>query len=415
MADGNSTGPANTGASRAIPTVIQPGSFETVLSDDAVNLQLMNNHVIQRFVEEYADAVAPPQRIIDNITRGVQDDIEFLQSSSPEQVNFTANRQNNLRADRHDAETVRRLNNAREEIAQAETAMEEGVFAELQRVNDAFFEISTKLLNPTNTTATAIRAQIAEVDAQVATLESELAALRQVKNQNGDNPTFTPDNLTRIEGLIQDLDGTGVAPPQTFIDGGPGGPEYDSWREYYAGQVFFNNQQRGLRAVDNKIEELTNRMDDLADQYPEPYKNYQKLLGGNSLSEQRTDWWAIARNAAWIIAEEAAWIAAGVIIAPITGGIGTALLASARMAKRAGAIGKLVAAGIGGTVRLATWFARLEARVQEGAFRIFRRAWDRVRGRQPVRRGPDAGNGNGDGPTPRTTRCQGVVCPAGLR
>jgi len=174
--------------------------------------------------------------------------------------------------------------------------------------------------------------------------------------------------------------------------------------------VFFNRMHRGLRAVENKTQEIHARMSQLADSYPSAYKDYQSLLGGYSLAERRTDWWAIAQSAAWIIAEEAAWVAAGVILAPVTAGVGTAILVSARMARRAGAVGRLVAAGIGAGVNVARWFARLEDRIQDAAFNTFKRAWDRVRGRAPVRRGDPGGQVQGQGDAPTTRRCAGVVC-----
>jgi len=405
----NSTSPAIAEPVTPVTSVVQAGAFADHLDDDQVNLQLMNNHVIKRLIQDYNDASASDHRLIEGITEGVQEQIEWTQDAVDNgfQVPDTPF------DERNDAANVRQINDARARIAALEEELEDAIKVQLQIVDDAVHRLATDDLNARNSTAAMIRNEISDIDAQISGLGEQAAALGRIQDRfQSSGATFNSrtEDFSRLNPLIAALEEASIPPAEGRIDGGPSRGSYESWDDYFRNQNIFGRVVNGVDAVDIKLQEIKDQMDALADRYPAPYKTYQRLIGGQALSEESIDWWKIATQVGWFILEEAAWTAAAFVVAPITGGIGTALIVSARMARRAGAIGAMVAAGINGGMRLARWYARLEDRVQTAAFNVFKRAWARVRGRTVPRQGRDAGQVNGNGDDPNSPSCVIGAC-----
>lgn len=415
MVTGNSQGDPIGEPAPGADSVITAGSFPSHLDDDQIMLQLMNNHVIQEVAERYQEAVRRPQRTIDSITEGVQSEIAYSQDlldrDAPQDESLVSGARL-ARLNRADETAVRRLNDARDDVTALRDAMDEAIVTELQVVSDTFSSLS-QVLNAQNSTSANIRNRIAEIDAQIDGLAEQAHAVAQIRERYSNQPmTFNArtEDYSRVAGMVADLDGSGVAPPDGHIRGGPSFTQFETWDDYIRNQNVFGSIVNAMDALDLKSVELRDRMTELADQYPDVYKQYLRLLNGKSVSEQTTDWWKIATTALWIVAEEAAWFAAGAILAPVTGGIGTAIIVSARMARRAGQVGRMVSSGIMAGVNVARWWSRLEDRVANAVLTSFGRAWSKVKTGVWPRRGDPGGNVNGNGRASTTPRCRNGVC-----
>lgn len=381
MGEGESTGPANTPLVSPAETVVQEGRFAEVLTDDQVMLQLMNNHVIQDAIEAYNDTM-----------RGLNAGLFHPMAT-------TRSGRNLPRSQRTQEAIAARRAAAQNAAARASDGVEELIFIQLQEVSDKFAELA-QLMNGPNETSVGIRNDIALVDARVAALEAELAAFMPVMLEA--ERLSNSARMDFVAGSLAGLDGAGVVRDNIGGPWAPPGGRTWSQLEQLPNHAWFELQ--------TKRDGLYRRIQELAEEYPPEYQLYNRLLNGYAETDRGIDWWAIAKTAGRWILEEAAWVAAGIILAPVTAGVGTALIASARVAHRAGQIGRLVAAGIAGGINIARWYARLEDKVQGWALNAFKNAWARVRGRpnvQPIRPGSQV---EGNGPAPRSATCAGVTC-----
>lgn len=395
MADGQSTGPATTPPVTPAESVVQPGSFDLYLSSEIETLHLANNHKIKDLVDRYNEAVAPSLEILEN--QYALPDHERV--GGP--MNFDSP---DISPEAIDA----RRANAEVAAAQLSDQLESDIERELQNVADAVYELAT-LMNGSNSTAQGIRDDINRIDAEVTALEAELAVvtpkiveLRQTYRNSG------PEAATGfLAETFQAFDAAGIVPPsisQPTMGNPLNSIDVGSW-SYYLGLPV-----RGLEALEVKAAELEAQIEHLGNQYPDVYKNYTKLLNGFSLSERSIDWWKIGSTvASWAISE-AIWIAAGFALAPLTGGIATALIASTRMVSRAGKIGAHVAAGLTASGRAIVWLYNLPDRVTDFAINAFKNAWGRVRARVAASRGQPASQVNGRGQEPDAPTCPIGAC-----
>lgn len=129
-----------------------------------------------------------------------------------------------------------------------------------------------------------------------------------------------------------------------------------------------------------------------------------------------------------MIATEAAWIAVGAVAGALTMGIGSAIVASARMARFASSVGKAVggfrsaamSTRVGratlsvtkDVIRLANWMNSIPDRILLSAYGRFGNAVDRLRRRRPryIRQGPNGGEIHGRGPGVAGRNCAIGVC-----
>lgn len=414
MADGQSRGPASTPPVTPAESVVQVEPFPNELDDDQINLHLMNNHRIRSVVEAYNENVAGTlnrirnlesrrQAISDRYNEIISSGETVLETRSGTQADAIRARIDAYRAERDDAWSRYddRISSEQATVKTASDEVEEAIEEILQDVNDRFFDLANNQLNASSSTSVQIRADIAAIDAQITSLERQKQVVQAV---NEHLPSTTPrivpaGDASPAQPLIDILESEEVPPPRTSPGLSVLTPS--NWTD-----VFFdpNSRVNVHAALEGKLQEIDLDINQAAQLYPDEYKKYQKLLGGFWIEDAPIDWWGIASDTMWFILEEAFWVGAGLALAPITGGIGTAILVSARMAKRAGQIGNLVSRAIMAGVRVARWYARLEDRVQTFVFNAFQNAWRRVRARVLARRGRPASQVNGsrqdvDGPT----------------
>lgn len=394
MGTGESTSPTvNTLTVSPVASVVQPGSFDLYLSSEIETLHLANNHRIKDLVERYNAAVAPSLEVLES------------QYALPDHVRVGGAMNFDSPDTSSEAIDARRAS-VEATAAQLSDQLEKDIERELQTVADAFYELAT-LMNGSNSTAQGIRDDINRIDAEVTLLEAELAVvtpkiveLRQTYRNSG--PEAAAGFLAET---FQAFDAAGISPPsisQPTMGNPLNSIDVGSWN-YYLGQPV-----RGLEALEDKANELEAQIEHLGNEYPDVYKNYTKLLNGFSLSERSIDWWKIGSTVASWALEEAIWIAAGIVLAPVTGGIATALIASTRMVARAGRIGAAVAAGLTASGRAIVWLYNLPDRVTDFAINAFKSAWGRVRARVAASRGQPASQVNGRGREP-----DGPTCPIG--
>lgn len=404
--DGNSTGPAKSAPGTAMNSAVVVGKFSRSLDDDEVNLQLMNNHLIRELVEKFNAELAPLSGILENTPEEIltADPSLFPPRKTP------ANHANAIRAyNQTPAGQYYRAQDAAKGADALAAKLEDDIHAILQQENTEFLRLGSTLDLQTPT-STQMREQIARIDAQVEALTASLPTLQEFERKYfpGSGTGGTPGAaeldkyLTEIA-KVQNLRTQGGRPisSQTLdgLRGARGTPDFTDYLNRFMGSYHGANRAW----LEESPERLTNG-------YPEVYKAYEQIRAGQSHAKKETDWWSIATTVGWVIAEEAAWIAAGVLLAPVTGGVGTVILASARMARRAGAVGRMVAKGVVTGMNIARWYTRLEARVMDYAFRIFRNAWARVRGRVVGSKVRPGSTISGKGRAPRQVGCANQAC-----
>lgn len=400
MNDGQSTGPASTPPVSPIESVVQPGDFPRELTDDQLQLQLQNNHIIEGLVTGFGSAMQSPLDTIENIKEAVHKTSEQNASSSPEQLRMQQYFSNERRDERYDIATTKRLINARNEIDRLSNTLEEDIQRQLQAVSNKFADMAD-ILNAQAGRGKEIRSDIARLDSLAVVISEQLDQIR--KKMEIFHVDLLPGDAAR-EGLAKSLDAIGMPPPSMSASG------YETLYENWVIGLRDIRYTHPYQALLNAQGYLLGEYRKITVQYPSEYKLYQRLLGGYATEEAPYNWWNIVSTVGWFIAEEAAFYAASVVLIPITGGIGTALLVHARMLKRAGALGRLARNGIRQGINIARWLRNLDQRLWGPIDDIFQNALSKLRGRVIIHKGRPGSQVNGHGSKPRSPSCAGFSC-----
>jgi hypothetical protein len=312
---------------------------------------------------------------------------------------------NRAQDEREDVQNVRALNNARSEVAALEPLMEEAISGELQKVSDEFFDLA-QILNGRNPDGERIRAEISEIDAQVAQLEQTIPVVEDLLENPGDlgpqpNWNFNRD-ASRRDDLAAFLESYNVPPPPR------GQGRFDSWDDTFRDPNHYSYYPR--QAVISALGDMKNEVRRLGQSYPTEYMRYQRLLGGFSLERESIDWWHIFRSAAWIIGEELLWTAATIAVGAATGGIGAVLMVSARTINRASVVGRTVRQFTNGARNIAKWFRDLTLPVRQKAVAAFDKAWSKVRFKEGARESRTGVSARGQGAQQTARRCVNGRC-----